>query len=205
MFRQHFNRRVVIYFFVCTIFVMGMVFGSLAVKHVAVEQRQELNHYLTSFLQTFDRSATLSKDALARRSIMDNVVKTVGLMWLLGLSLLGAPLVLVVIFIRGFIIGFTLGFLVQEMFLRGVVVALASILPHNIIILPAIIIAGAAAMGFSWSVVRVLAGNRSINVYQQFLITTSTNLLAAGLLIGAAFIEAYITPVLIDLVNTYLI
>ncbi|NLN16634.1 MAG: stage II sporulation protein M [Firmicutes bacterium] len=205
MFRRHFHRRVVAYFFVCTIFVMGMVFGSLAVRHVAVEQREELSHYLSSFFQTFDPGTTLSKEALARRSIMDNVVKTVGLMWLLGLSLLGAPLVLVIIFIRGFTFGFTLGFLVQEMFLRGIVVALASILPHNIIILPAIIIAGAAAMGFSWSVLRVLAGNRSINVYQQFLITTSTNLLAAGLLVGAAFIEAYITPVLIDLVNTYLI
>ena len=42
MFRRHFHRRVVAYFFVCTIFVMGMVFGSLAVRHVAVEQREEL-------------------------------------------------------------------------------------------------------------------------------------------------------------------
>ena len=205
MFKEHFQNRIVAYLFICTIFIMGIFFGSLATNNMAMEQKQALNNYLINFFQTTTSNDSLPKNMLARQSIMDNVVKTVGVMWLLGLSILGAPLILVVIFIRGFVVGFTIGFLLQEMFWRGLILTVASVLPHNLIILPAILVAGAAAISFSWTTVRVLMGKKNVNIYHQLLMTTSTISFAVVLLVGGAFVEAFITPVLIDFVNNYLI
>ncbi|MGI6037705.1 MAG: stage II sporulation protein M [Limnochordia bacterium] len=205
MIREHVQRRIVTYFFVGTIFFMGLVFGGLAVANLPPEQRLDLSNYLSTLWPTFSQEYPGARDALARRAIMDNVVKTVGVMWLLGLSILGAPLIMFVIFLRGFTIGFTVGFLLQGQWWQGIILTIASVLPHNIIILPAILMAGAAAIGFSWSTIRVLAGKRNINIYQQLLSTTTLTCVAAAMLVGAAFVEAYITPVLIDFAHNYLL
>ena len=77
-----------------------------------------------------------------------NQVKTVGLMWFLGLTVVGVPLILGMIFARAFSLGFTLGFLIQEKGKLGVVMALATVLPQNIFYIPFIIMGAVLSIGF---------------------------------------------------------
>lgn len=200
----YFRRNVFIYAFLVVIFLMGAVAGSIAVNTLSGQQKSELMGYLQGFFQSLASDRNVTPQVVVKQSIYDNVGKTVGLMWLLGLSIIGIPLIVAIVFLRGFVLGFSIAFFVNEMVYRGLALAIVSIVPHNLIIVPAIILSAGAALSFSTAALVTLFGRRGYNMYSQFLRTTLLCIVAGICLVGAAFVEAYVTPALIQLLGRYI-
>ncbi|HEY8416543.1 MAG TPA: stage II sporulation protein M [Limnochordales bacterium] len=202
--RGYFRRRTATYLCVLIVFAMGVVFGGLAVGHVDETDRSALAQYVEGLLARGQARALAPAEEVMRQAVLDDLLKTVGLVGLLGLSVIGAPLVLGVVFLRGFVLGFTGAFLMDQMQLRGLVVALVSLLPHNVLAVPAVLVAGASAVGFSVTAARVLLGRRDIHISHHFLSTLLLLAASGAVLVAAAFVEAYVTPVLMDAVTRFL-
>ncbi|NMB45601.1 MAG: stage II sporulation protein M [Firmicutes bacterium] len=202
--RTYFRRRATTYVFLIVIFIMGSISGAFAVRSLDSEQCDHLATYIHNFLQGFQETRAVGSVAIVRQTFFENTAKTVGLMWLLGLSVLGAPFVLALLFLRGFVLGFTVGFMVKEMVLKGIALAVMSVVPHNLLVVPAVILAGGASLSFSWAALQTLLGRRDINMYQHFLSTTLLVMAACGLMGAAALVEAYLTPMLIEIATRYL-
>lgn len=198
------RRRVFIYAFLVVVFIMGAVAGSIAVHTLSEQQKEELLTYLQGFFRSLGADANVTPEAVVRHSLFDNVAKTVGLVWLLGLSIIGVPLIVAIVFLRGFMLGFSIAFFVSEMVYRGLALAIVSIVPHNLIIVPAILLSAGAALSFSLAALVTLFGRRGYNMYRQFLSTTLLCIVAGICLVGAALVEAYVTPILIQLAGRYL-
>lgn len=201
---SYLRRRLLVYVLVITIFLMGSIFGALAVNSLAAGQRLELTGFLQAFFQGFTDGGAPARDLVAKQSLYTNVFKTAGLIWLLGLSVIGVPLILVILFTRGFVLGFTVGFFVKEMSYKGIFYALVSVLPHNILIIPAMIIASVAAISFAAALMKGRLGHKEIGIYHQFLGYTVLTALAILVLVVAALVEGYVTPVFIELAARYL-
>lgn len=199
------RRRTAIYLCVAIVFVMGAVFGALAVGHVDEAQRSSLGLRVQGLLSGTEARDLAPPHAVLREAVMDQLLKTVGLMGLLGLSVIGAPLVLGIVFLRGFVLGFTGAFLVDRLQLKGLALAVAALAPHNVLAVPAVLVAGAAAISFSVAAARVLLGRRDISVYHSFLSTWFLLVLSGVALLAATFLETYITPVLMDAVARFLL
>lgn len=203
--RGYFRRRTAVYLCVIIVLAMGAGFGGLAVGYVDEEDRSALAGHVEGLLSAPETRLPAPPERVLQQALMEQLLKTVGLVGLFGLSVIGAPLVLAVVFLRGFALGFTGAFLVDRLGWRGIPLALASLLPHNVLAVPALVLAGASAISFSVAAARVLMGRRDINMYQQFL-TTVLLLAASGLaLVAASFLEAYVTPVLMDAVARILL
>src|SRR5690625_5989422 len=71
------------------------------------------------------------------------------LLFILGLTIIGLPIIWVLIFIKGLVVGFSVGFIVNQLGLNGLLIATLSIAPQNIIIIPVYIIAASLSMIFS--------------------------------------------------------
>lgn len=202
-FRQNFNdyfrANIVAYFFMTLIFVIGVVVGALAVKTLPEDQKQELIGYLKIFFQGLAQSPASVDSPALFSTVMLSSVKTIGLIWLLGFTVVGIPFVLFIVFTRGFVIGFTVGFLVNEYILKGLVFALASVLPHNFFAVPALLVAGVAATSFSLMLVR-RKQRAKINLLYESVGYTILCLLMLALMLVAAVIEVYISPVFMKLV-----
>ncbi len=187
-----------IMFFVLLVFIVGVVFGASAIKTLDYAKRNELVNFLSSFFNGLAGKFNDQGQVNLVETIWLNV-KIIALMWLLGLSMIGMPGIPVIIFLRGFIIGFTVGFLVNELGYKGMVFALVSVLPQNLLIIPAMILAGVAAIGFSLTLLKSLFLKRPIN-FGSYLISFSTIMvLMGGTLMVASLIEAFITPVFMRL------
>lgn len=206
---SYFRQQIPFYVFSCIIFVMGIIFGALAVGTINPSQRTELEGHLGVFFDIFDphQKETLSRGAYALESILGNI-KAAILAWALGLSVIGAPGIPVILFGRGFVLGFTVGFLVEEMVFKGVALSLASIFPQNLLIIPAIIMACSGSLSLAWSSFRRRFGGGSGRAYEEtFAVRVIRSLIHLGLacmmLIVAGFVEGYITPVFIKLLTRY--
>lgn len=190
-------------FFVTFIFIAGVVFGALAIRTLDHGAKQDLvNHLSTFFNGLADR---VNEYQVNFNDTVWVNVKTVLMIWLLGLSVIGMPLVPVIIFLRGFVIGFTVGFLVNELSFKGMAFALVSILPQNLIIVPAIIIAGMMAISFSIILLKSQISKRPINYGYHLLGYSSIMVLVGIALVFASLIEAFITPVFMELAARFLL
>jgi len=182
------------------LFLMGIAFGAIAVKTLSQTQITDLSAYLEDFFRTFPNEIThVNRPAIVLRGILDNILKISGLVWVLGLTIIGVPVILAIIFVRGFVLGFTIGFMVSDMHLSGLVVAAASVLPHNLLVIPALLLSATTAISFAISAVKTLIGISPGNILLQFLATTIIVLCTSGLLVLAAIVEMYVTPYLMQL------
>ena len=125
-------------------------------------------------------------------------------MWLLGFTIIGIPFVAFLIFTRGFIVGFTVGFLVNEYVMRGLAFAFVSILPHSLFSVPAVIITGVSATSFSWMLMRHKVHGKHNMMMEAFSYSFICMLMTCGMIV-ASLIEVYISPVFMKLVAGFLV
>jgi stage II sporulation protein M len=206
--RQNFGvylkANIVAYFFMILIFVIGVVVGALAVKILPDEQKTELINYLHIFFTGLSQGNedTISSGNMIGMTMFNNA-KTVVVMWILGFTIVGIPFVLLILFTRGFIIGFTVGFLVNEYVMKGLLFAFASVLPHNLFAVPAILVLGVSATTFSLMLVRRKAYGK-INIWYEAIRYSMVCMIMLAVMLFAALLEVYISPVFMKLAATLL-
>ncbi|MDI9413833.1 MAG: stage II sporulation protein M [Bacillota bacterium] len=200
---DYFYKHLPLYLALILLFVVGLGFGAVTTEKLSPLQKEDLINYITNVYSSIiaEEQPILQKVEIFYQSVMDNVIKTTGFIFLLGLTVVGAPLILAIVFVRGFVLGFTVGFLVRETMVKGLVFSSVSILPHNILAVPAIILAAGAALSFSATAFKTLMGVSKDSVYGQFISTTFLSVCSGILLVFSALVETYLTPVLVQLTN----
>jgi stage II sporulation protein M len=192
---QHVESQKSLYLFVTVLFMMGVIFGAVIVNTLDPAQKEGLLGYLGHFFQGLAQNSIAEPGVALQHSIGDHL-KTVGLMWILGLSVIGIPVLLLFIFLKGLVIGFTVGFLVSQLSWEGLWFAFVAVVPQNLLVIPAMIIVSVAGIHFSMLLVK----NRLIHhrgaIYPEFV---SFSVLVTGMalvLLVSSLFEAYISPVM---------
>ncbi|ASV69124.1 MULTISPECIES: stage II sporulation protein M [Cytobacillus] len=193
---NHFREHSSIYLFVIILFLMGVIFGAVVVNSLSLTQKEDLFQYLTQFFGHVSNEEMATPANIFEQSLLHNG-KYIGVIWLLGISIIGLPLILVLLFMKGMVVGFTVGFLVSQLKWHGFLLSFVSILPQNMIIIPIFIITSTFAISFSMKMIRRLFMKKVNNPFMpllgKYLISF---LIAIIILAGASAIEAYISPVL---------
>ncbi|WP_433946376.1 stage II sporulation protein M [Paenibacillus sp. SN-8-1] len=187
-----------LYVFVTVLFLMGVVFGALMVNALTLEQQQDLSRYLGDFFTNFNQDSSGTSGLSSFWSIAILNLKWLGLIWLLGLSVIGLPGILILDFLKGVLLGFSVGCLVGQFTWKGLLLALVSIAPHNLVLIPVLLICSVAAVTFSLGIIRsrvLLKGRSSIS--KPFLNYTGLVLGLSLLILGISSFETWVTPVLI--------
>jgi stage II sporulation protein M len=194
-----------LFVFVSVLFLMGVVFGALMVNALTFEQQQDLSRYLGDFFVSVNDGGA-SFQALSFWAVASLHLKWLGLIWLLGLSVIGLPGILILDFLKGVLIGFTVGCLVGQFTWKGLLFAIVSVAPHNLIVIPALLITSVAAVGFSLGIIRnrVLL-HRSGSAAGPFFSYTSLTLAMAAILLAISSFETWVSPELMSWVTPLLI
>jgi len=185
------------------LFGMGIIFGSLTVNSLAPAERQSLLGYLRVFLHDFDSQVPIGGAVLAREAIWTNL-KTIAFLFVLGVTAIGTPFILLVVFTRGFVLGFTVGFLVKQLFVKGFLFALVAVVPHNLLAIPALLAAAVANLDFGVVLVSSRFSRRHVLISQEFLHCLGITGIALLVLLAGGLVEGYISPVLMGWMARYL-
>jgi stage II sporulation protein M len=113
--------------------------------------------------------------------------------------MIGLPIIFILLFLKGIVVGFTVGFLVNRMGLHGFIIAMASVFPQNLLMIPIFIIASAASVAFSLKMIRqLLIRTRKNPLLPQFLNYVGLfGMIVAAIFLAACF-EAYVSPILMQ-------
>lgn len=193
-----------IYSFIIVLFLMGVVFGAIIVNSLSFDQKEDLFYYLNQFFGQVSDGKVAAPADLFRLSFFHNV-KFLGFMWVLGISIIGLPLILILLFIKGVVVGFSVGFLVNQMKWGGFLLSFVTVLPQNLFIIPMFIFVAVIAVGASLKLIRKIFIRQSIGfqiipMLTRYFIALA---IAVGVISVAAGIEAYLSPWLMKSVLSY--
>lgn len=140
------------YFIVIIIFTVGIFLGVLFINQTQdkTEIEKYINTYVdeTKILQNGNYMAELQKD------VKNNVILVL-LLWFAGTTIIGIPIVLGIILIRGFCLGYTIASCVFVLGkLKGIIFVLLTIFLQNIIFIPALMILGVSSIKLYKSIVK---------------------------------------------------
>src|SRR5699024_8809086 len=137
---EHVKENMMIYIFMMTLFLTGIIFGAITVNSMTFVQKQDLFFHLDRYFVQISGEETIASKDILKRSFFFHV-KYLFLLFILGLTIIGLPIVWILIFIKGLVIGFSVGFIVNQLGGQGLLLATLSIAPQNMIIIPVYIIA----------------------------------------------------------------
>jgi stage II sporulation protein M len=188
-----------LYVFTIVLFSMGIIFGAVIVNSLAPVQKQELFSFLQYFFKHIDQNGLAEPNTHFQQSF-GFYLKTVGIMWFLGLSIIGLPMILLLLFLKGVVLGFTVGFLVNQMKWEGVTFSLMGVLPQNMLVVPALIIIGVAGISFSLRLIKTRLVTKRDVILPHFLSYTLLVIAMLGVLMVAAMFETFVSPRLMQYV-----
>lgn len=192
-FSPYVREHVYLIVFVSILFLIGVGFGAVLVNELTYDQKQDMTLHLSQYFKEFSQELSFS----SQQSLMDTIVnhaKWIFFIWIFGLSIIGIPLILLLDFLKGVFVGFTVGVLVAQQSWKGLCFAIISLAPHNLIVIPALLICSVAAIAFSLHLVRHRLTQRTINVYASLWKFTSLLGAMTLFLIVAAAWEVYVAP-----------
>ena len=184
------------YALVALMLFLGIGFGIMATRVLQKDQRAELTLYLESYFNFVGKSDALqsASSGLLKDALNLNLLKTALPIVLASLSLIGVPLIAVVTFLRGFILGFGAAFLIKELQWKGGLVFLAGLVPQNIFLIPGLVILGGAAVLFSLSIISVIGGAKRQSISREMQEFLGRSAVAILIILLGCFMEAYVTP-----------
>lgn len=142
----HFRQNILIYLLVIFILITGIMAGAFTVVQLSSEQKLYVGNYIREFFNS-QQSLPVDRGAIFRQGLWQHFW-SVFFIWFFGMFFWGAPFILIIIGIRGFFLGFTVGFMVEHYTFGGFLFSLVCILPQSLIYLLAYLAMGIYTLVF---------------------------------------------------------
>ncbi len=189
---NYFHERIFLLALVSILFLMGLIFGFLAAGILVQDQKD----FLVNFIQhSFHADIHFRGDSYTRQTIISNI-ETVLFLFFMGVCVIGVPLALLLVFTRGFILGFSTGFLFQNMGFKGFILTLTGILPHNLLVIPALFLMVIAIIDFAIALTKIRFTKKQIPISEELVKCGVVTLIVLVVMIFAGLVQGYITPLM---------
>lgn len=178
------------YLLVCILFLIGLFIGVMIINYSNENIKIEIVKYISNFKDMYKKVENVDQIQLTIQSIKKNLLFAI-ILWIGGTTVIGLPIVLMSILIRGIVLGFTLASITITFgTIKGIMFCMASLVLHNIIYIPAILTIGVSSIKLYKSIVK---DKRKDNIKIEILRHTIISIIMMVLLVLSAIIENYVT------------
>lgn len=187
------NNKLII--FLVALVIFGVIAGTIFSLIINKSDKTLVANYLAEFIKTIDTNKINLIDII-KNSLFDNITLTL-IIWLLGISIIGIPIILFAFFSKTFIIGFIVGSMIINYKIKGCLLALIYLFPHQIINTFLYLLLVLYSLALSFKLIFVLIKRKTIDfkpIMNKYVIVLGVSLLGFTL---TALYEALIMPKLI--------
>lgn len=124
------------YFFVFLLFGTGILLGSITAARIKSDSVAEMKSYFDRFFSAYTLQGTAKSEAF--RIALINYAQLLFWVWLSGWSFWLMPIGFFQVILKGFRTGYTIIYFLKCYHFKGILVTTLSILPQNLILLPAL-------------------------------------------------------------------
>lgn len=185
---DHLRQYWVIYLTLSCIFLAGAVFGAFGAGALELEKYESLSNFFNKLLTEQPKELD---SMFLRQLAKDNFIIMAGI-WILGLTVIGTPLVYIIVFTRGFVLGFTIAFILHLKKIIGLGMILLTILLPSLIAIPCLLLGAGLATIFSYL---LLQGKINSDLKKDFIYYCAASFLVALGFVTAGVLQGYFSIV----------
>ena len=187
-----------LFVFLVVIVAVGVASGSIFVTVLNDSDKIIVSDYLNNFLNNLN-SNSLNYNG----TLINTLIFTLGLailIWILGISVIGFVLILLFLFIKAFSLGFSVASIIINFNFKGILIALAYVVPHHIINLMIYLLISSYALVLSYRLISSFTKKKNFDfkgVFNRYLFILGFSLI---ILLFSALYEVYLAPSLINMI-----
>lgn len=160
-----------LYRIIITLIIFGIISGILFIFFISKESKTKALVSIKNFFDLMNTSTGINYG----KSLLNTLVNNIGyvlLIWLLGISIIGLPITIVLAFMKSFIVGFSISSIISCYKAKGILGAFLYVFPHQIIILFIYLLLSFYSISFSIKLFKSLFLKQTINfrvVMQKYI------------------------------------
>jgi stage II sporulation protein M len=179
-------------------FILGISIGIFTELMMSAAEKESMISYLDQYFQLSSLDKSTFPDIFFNSA--GNNLGLLILMLLSGLTAIGFPVALAALSYKGMALGFSAALLIDSMSFKGVALVFTSILPQNLILIPALLLAGVAALNVAFHTIN----NRRFGIKKSLAENSGSylfiNLVLTAVILAGCFVESFISPLLTQLI-----
>ncbi len=187
------KKQFILIFLICVVaFIIGVLLPSILNE----ENRKIIETSLNSFFDTI-KNNQLKTNELLFKTLTSNIIIDL-ILWLLGISIIGIPIVIILLSYKSLSLGFTISSIISTYKLNGIIKALIYIVPNTINLFIFFVISY-YSISFSLMLFNYLFRKKEYN--KKIIVKRYLKLLVISIiiLIFSSVIETYVVPKLFSL------
>ena len=193
--QEHVIENINLYIIVATFFLIGIVAGVLFYNNLNGNAQETVNEYITGFIQDIKSGHEVDVNELLKQTVIKNVSYAV-LLWFMGCTVIGLPVVYGMISLKGFTLGYTICSIIGVMGMNnGTIFCLSSLLLQNFIAIPTYM---ALAVSCNKLYKSIMKDKRRENIKLEIVKHTLFCLILLVALLISNLMETYISSTLLQ-------
>lgn len=185
-------------YFVITILLFGVISGSIFLIVLNDTDKSNAILQIETFISNID-SNKIDNGLALKNSLIINYI-FVGLIWGLGLSIIGVIFNIFLTYIKGFIIGFSISSIFLTYKYKGILMGLLYIFPHQIINIMVVCILTIYSIMFSHNLLTIIVSKNSKknrSMLKKYVIILIFGVIASFI---SSILEVYMFPNLLKVI-----
>ena len=176
--------------FLTIICIIGIITGSVFMTILSNNDKNMIMESLTSFITEYEHLNIKSE-------LINNLVINLSyifIIWISGISIIGLPIVIFILFIKSFLISFTISSFIMKYKTKGIILGIVYNMPHLVINLVTYLYLGVYSIKLSMYIIDVLIKKKTLNfkyILNRYLLIL---ILSIFTIITSTLYETYIMP-----------
>lgn len=180
------------------VMILGIICGSIFFTVIGNSDKTETLNLITNFFENVNNSSIDSGLAFKNSLITNGILVT--FIFILGMSVIGLLINIFIVYVKSFIVGFSIASIVGKYGIKGILASFVYIFPHQIINIIVICIIGIYSIMFSIYLIKLIISKKKLNtknVFKRYFIIYIFSILLTTI---SSLFEGYITPVFLKLI-----
>lgn len=190
------NKKTLLFFTI--LLIIGIIAGSIFMAILSETDKKLVTDYFNNYISNIENNKLNYLESI-KNGLFNNLLYII-IIWILGISIIGIPIVTIMFFIKSFTLGFSIASIVFNYKLKGCLLNFINIFPHQMIYFLIYMLITTYSIFFSLKMINSIINKKNMdfkimmNKYVKILII-SVITITIGIII-----EAFITPLLIKII-----
>ena len=187
--------------FIISIIILGIISGSIFLMLASTTDKTAVITQIKIFMTNINNN-TIDNGLALRNSLIINYL-FVGLIWILGLSIIGVLVNIFLTFIKGFLVGFSISSLFLTYGYKGVLASLLYTFPTQLINIFVVSILSIYSVMFSKNLLQIISSKTNTNnrlMLKKYIVIVIISIILSFI---SSLLEVYLFPNILKLVVKY--
>lgn len=190
-----FNKKVFVFLF--CLMIIGIIFGSSLPVFLNSDDKSLVSQYLSDFIVQVKSGC--DSLFLLRNGLSNNGIFSFSI-WLLGISIIGIPIVLFLFFFKCFIFGFSISSIIINYGFKGILFSFFYIFPHQVINLVIYMLITNYSLIFSFKIIGLIFKKNDFNISVSFNKYLKIFLVCLIFLFMSVLYESFVGPYVLSFI-----